>query len=279
MFQQLDFTPGAAMRFACGFLAVVLCFSSIPAHAQGGDAKPWLEKMMGVYDDGPFTVDYTAKLDLAQMGQPINGTLDGKITFGDREHTRMEMTMSLGGMPGMTGGEGGEGMQMKMLSVNDGTMTWTEIEMPAMGTRQVMKISTEDAAKLAASQGFGGLATNPTSMDPVAQLEMLAELIEFELVEATGGRVTLRGKVTADAQEGLGQLGALGVDTFVLVLDEKTAFPVEMRFGDPTPVILMEFQNLKRMSESALPQGIFEYTPPEGVPVMDLAEMLKGMGG
>ena len=212
------------------------------------------------------------------MGQPIRGTLQGHVTYGDREHLRQEMKMSLSGLPG---GDGQSAAQMEILSVSDADLIWTEVRMPGGGAPQVMKISRQDADKLAASQ-LGALGANPTSMDPVAQLETMSRTMDFELLEVSGGRVSLLATAGAESLAQLGQLGALGVDSFLLVLDESTGFPVEMRAGDPRTgdpaVIHMRFEDLTTVEAGKLPQGAFEYTPPEGVPVTDLGAML-GAGG
>ena len=246
------------------------------------EARRWLDKVVGIYESGPFTVDYTATIDLGQMGQAIRGEIDGEITYGDRSHRRLEMTMALAGLPG-GGGDGEQTpMEMAMISVSDGSVVWTEIDMKALGSRQVMKIALEDVEKLASGQGLGGFAANPSSMDPVAQLEMLTENLDFEVSEVKNGRVTLTGKLVAEKQGSLGQLGALGVDSFVLILEEATGFPVEMSAGSldgssgpvAEPVVRMRFANLKQVEKTALPDGIFEYQPPDGIPVTDLATML-----
>ena len=256
-------------------LATVLPLSAAADGTPG--AQPWLDKMMALYENGPFTFGYTLDLDLGQMGQPIRGTLEGRVTYGDRSHLRQEMTMSLSGLPGSDGETPAE---MDLLSVSDGEQIWTEIEM--MGTRQVMKISRADADKLAASQ-LGALGANPSAMDPVAQLETMTRTMDFELLEVTGGRVSLRATASAESLAELGQLGALGVDRFLLVLDETTGFPVEMRAGDPgsgdpgsdrPPVLHMRFHDLKLVDRGDLPEKVFEYSPPEGVPVTDLGTMV-----
>jgi len=260
-----------------GLVAVLLMIAAPAARSESSaEAREWLSKMMAIYDEGPFTMDYSAILDLDQVGQPIRGELGGKITYGDRHHMRTEMQLKLTGLPGGDG-DGSSPMELEMLTVSDGKIMWTDVDMAELG-RQVMKISVEDAEELAASQGAAGFAGNPASMDPVAQLEMLTKMLDFEVAGVSDGRVTLRGKIPSGSSESLGALGSLGVDTFELVIDDKTGFPVELRAGEPDTVIRMEFRNLKQVSRDALPDGIFDYMPPEGVAVTDLAAMLAGGG-
>ena len=264
-------------RTLLGLLAVWLGIAAPAARSETSpEAQGWLTKMMAIFDSGPFTLDYVVHLDLEQMGQPIQGELGGKITYGDRHHKRMEMRMKLSGLPG-AGGDGSTPMELDLLTVSDGEILWTEIDMAGMGL-QVMKISVEEAEKLAESQAGAGFAGNPASMDPVAQLEMLTSILDFEVVEESGGRVTLRGKNASGSPESLGGLGTLGVDTFDLVIDARTGFPIEIRAGDPEPVIRMELENLRQVSRDALPDGIFVYEPPEGVTVTDLAGVLGSAG-
>lgn len=266
--------PNHLSRPLFGLVSALLVIAAPAAKSESSaEARQWLSKMMAVYDHGPFTMDYAASLDLSQMGQPIRGGFDGKITYGDRHHLRMEMRLELTGLPGADG-ESSSPVQLEMLTVSDGEIMWTEIDMAEMG-RQVMKISVEQAEELAASDS-AGLAGNPASMDPVAQLEALADTLDFEVAAVSDDRVTLRGRVPAGGAEGLGTLGTLGVETFYLVVDAETGFPVEMRAGEPAPAIRMEFRNLRRLSRDALPPDVFVYRPPEGVAVTDLAAMLGG---
>ncbi len=237
------------------------------------EAQAWLEKMIAVYDQGPLTMDYVATIDLNQVGQEIQGDLDGTITYGDRRHMRMALKVKLAGLA--AGADPEEAMELSMLTVSDGETIWSDIDM-ALG-RQVMRIAIEDAERLAASQG-SGFAGNPSSMDPVAQLELLTKTLDFELEGVKDGRVTLRAQVKPEARDGLGQLGALGAEAFVMVIDEKTGHPIELWAGEPKPVIRMQFRNLKQVSRDSLPEGVFDYTPPDGVPVTDLAAMLDQMG-
>lgn len=254
---------------------LIPAITPLPAAAESAaSARPWLDKLMALFDRGPFTLRYAADLDLGQMGQPIRGTLEGEVTYGDRQHLRQVMKMKLSGLPG---GDGQTPTEMNILSVSDGELTWTEIAMPGGGDPQVMKISRQDAEEPAADQA-GVFGAGRTSMDPVAQLEAMSRTMDFELVEATGGRVSLLATASAEDLAQLGQLGALGVDSFLLVLDERTGFPVEMRAGDPGPdhpaVLDVRFDEVKVVDPGDLPQGVFEYSAPEGVPVVDLGAMV-----
>ncbi len=261
--------PATAFLRRCLLLFVLALATAPVAMAESTPAaQPWLEKMIATFER-PFTGDYSAALDLSGIGQPMRGTLGGRITYGDRQHMRTTMAVRL--TSGEAGAEAAAAVETNILMVNDGEVTWTEIHMPAMGSRQVMKITPEDASRLAESQaGAGG---NPTSMDPVTQLEAMTRVMDFELVEVAAGRVSLRGKLSEENRSQLGQLGALGTDSFLLVLDAETGFPVEIRVGEP-PAVEMSFDNLSQVDRDDLPPGVFEYEPPEGVAVTDLGAML-----
>lgn len=254
------------IRLLLGALLILL---AMPASGETTpEAGKWLEKLLSLYDRGPFKVDYSATLDMSSLGQPMAGTMRGTITQADRTHSRMELEMEMTGMPGTT-----EPMQIRMTNVTDGEVIWTEMNNPALGGTQVTRISLADADKMAQSMG-GGLGS-PSSMDPVAQLETLSRTMDFEVVETGGGTVTLRGTITAETRAKLAALAAPGVEAFILVLDERTGFPKEVRAAGEKPFVAMRFENLKFVDANALPAGLFEYVPAEGVPVMDLGAMLQ----
>ncbi|MCP3959916.1 MAG: hypothetical protein GY719_18890 [bacterium] len=244
-------------RLLAGFLLLQL------AAPVAGDTTPeaekWLAKFVSVFERGPFKVDYNANLDLAAMG--LTGTLTGNYAQADRTHSRMQVEIELKTPPEMAA----EPVRMKVLSVVDGTTVWTEMDNPALGGRQVIKAALADADKVDESASVG---IDPSSLDPVAQLENLSKTMDFEIVERAGGKVTLRGKATADTSSMLADLGGPGA-AFIFVLDEKTGFPTELRADGENPFVTVTFDNLEFPKKESLPAGLFEYTPPEGLPVLD----------
>lgn len=246
--------------------ALILLLSVAPAAGETTpEARKWLEKLLSVYDRGPFKVGYVVKIDMAALGQPLVGTLEGSYTRADATRTRVELDMELTGMPGTT-----EPTLMTMLNVSDGTTLWTEMNNPALGGQQVTKVALVDAGKL--GEAMGGFS--PASMDPVAQLEKLTETMDFEILDSSGGRVTLRGRITDATRAELSAFDAPGVEAFIFVLDERTGFPVEVRAEGENPFVTMSFNGLELLEAGSLPGGLFEYSPPEGTPVMDLGAML-----
>ncbi len=250
--------------------AVLILALALPAAADSSPAaEPWLEKLVSIYERGPFKVDYAADLDMSGLGQPMSGSLKGNLVQADRTHSRVELELDMAGTPGMPEG----GASMSMLIVTDGTTVWTEMENPALGGRQVTKVSLADLEEVGG--GVGGLGVNPTSMDPVAQLENMTRIMDFEVVGQADGKVTLRGKITDQARTEMGMLAMPGVDGFIIVIDEKTGFPVEVRADGEKPFVTMYFSNLEFVDTASLSEGLFDYSPPEGLPVMDLGPMLK----
>ncbi len=262
-------TPRPTIRLLLG--AFLFLAPALPAIADSSpDAQKWLEKLLSIYDRGPFKVDYQADLDMSGLGQPFSGKLTGKLTQADRTHSRVELQIDMAGQPGMPE----SGMSMSMLTVTDGSTVWTEMNNPALGGLQVTKLSLADLEKLSDSKG-GGFGVNPSSMDPVAQLETLTETMDFEVLEKTGGTVTLRGAITDATRARSGMLAAPGVEGFIFVIDQETGFPIEVRADGETPFVTMHFRNLELVDPASLPAGLFDYSPPEGLPVMDLGPMLQ----
>jgi len=259
-------TPSPILRL---LLATSLAVSwSAPVSADSSpDAQQWLDKLISVYDRGPFRVDYQAELDMSGLGQPLTGTLKGNVIQADRSHSRIQLALDMSAVPGAPTGA----TSISMLIVTDGTTVWTEMNNPAAGGRQVTKAALADLEKL--GESMGGIS--PTSMDPVAQLETLTQTMDFEVVGEAGGAVTLHGKITAETRDRLGMLAAPGVDGFVFVLDAKTGFPTAVRADGEIPFVTMHFHNLKFVEAASLAPGLFTYSPPEGVPVIDLGAMLQ----
>ena len=229
------------------------------------EAKPWIEKLISIYEGGPFETSYVANLDLQQGGQSVEGVVDGQITWGDRQHMRVEMTIR---MTGMLPGAGDQATEMEVLSVTDGELTWTDVAIPAMNVHQVMKISIEQAKAMAES---GAMGANPAAMDPVQQLESLAKNVDFVLDKIEDGKVHLSATVGPENKSQLGQLGSMpGADHMALVLHEKTGHPAAITIGGERPVVTMEFGEFSSTTMADLPEGTFTYNPPEGIPVMDL---------
>ena len=199
-------------RFVLSALALVALLPTVAPAESTPQAMQWLEKFMGVYEQGPFSTQYTANIDIADGDKSVDGSMDGSLVYRDASHMHMKLAMVLSGVPGAPTDQS---MEMNLLSVSDGEFTWTEIDMPALGVKQVMKISQEDAKKLAASHGAG--LGNPAPMDPVQQLKTMAEQLDFELVKVAEGEAHLKATLTEEAKANLGQMAAIsGLETMLL---------------------------------------------------------------
>ncbi len=254
--------------FARLLLGAFLIFSAWPAAADdSSEARAWVEKLLSIYDQESFQVAYEARLEMSSLGQPMSGTLTGRLAQADRGRSRMQLSFEMPPPPENPDG----GMELSLLTVKDGTTVWTEMHNPAFGGKQVTRVSLAEVEKLRRSAAGAGM--DPASIDPFAQLENLTGKLEFEVLERSGGKVTLRGVIPEEARAELGMLALPGIDGFIFVLDEKTGFPDQIRADGDPPFITMDFRDLKLGAK--LPAELFEYTPPEGLPVTDLGAMLR----
>lgn len=226
------------------------------------EARPWLEKLAGLGDQKTFKVNYTAEVKGGAEGQMVEMSMHGTTTQADRNHLRVEISVKLN-----MGGD--QQMDLGMLGVADGKTMWMEMQNPLLGGKHVMKMSVEQVGKAGApGLGLGGGG----SVDPVRQIQELARKFDLELGGVADGRVTLRAPLTKETMAGLGAVAAddKTPQEFVLVLDEKTAFPLEMRMGGDPPFMVMRFTGLEFIDRAKLDPATFSYTPPAGVEVTDL---------
>ena len=120
------------------------------------------------------------------------------------------------------------------------------------------------------------------NMNPVSQLEEITRLFDFEVLEENDSSVKLRAQMTEEAMRQLGS-AVPGGDTsalqeFVMVLDRKTNFPRSMQVGGEQPLMTVNFGEVEFLEE--VDSSEFAYTPPEGVPLIDLGAAPAGpMGG
>ena len=82
------------MRTVSRVLAMALLVAAPIAglvHAESSpEAQKWLEKLAGVYQKGPFKVNYSARMDMTQGDQTMGMDMDGTLTYADRRHMRMQ---------------------------------------------------------------------------------------------------------------------------------------------------------------------------------------------
>lgn len=250
---------------ALPLLLALLCSAPVPAESTPA-ASEWLSKLSGAYDKS-FRVRYLAEMNVDQAGQAISMNMEGVTTQSDREHMRMELkvVMALGTMQ----------TSIAMLGVLDGETLWLESDNPIAGGVQVTKIPAEHADKLA---GGGGLAGGASGIDPVGQIERMADVFDFDVADISDGKVTLLASLTEEALAEISAAlppDAVGLERFALVLDEKTAFPRSMRIGGEVPFMVMNFDEVEFVDSDELDPGTFLYTPPEGAKVIDMGAMIS----
>lgn len=226
------------------------------------DAQKWIDSLAGFYDKAPFQVELGGTM--GGPGMPMSGSIEGVILVKDRTHQRARISFTMGNP------EQGQGMKMDMLTVSDGTTSWTEMATP-MG-KQVMKMTLEEAKKMAEA---GGAMPGMGSMDPFSLTDQLAATMDFKVASKEGGKVTLAGTFKDPSTN---MMGGASIDGISLVLDEKTGFLDQIVVGGEQPILTMSVKNLSFLKASELEAGSFDYTPPEGVRVIDAAQ-LKAMQG
>jgi outer membrane lipoprotein-sorting protein len=244
---------------------------ALPAKAETDpEVAKWLDKLTGLQGAGAYSFDFTGSTTMQQMGQVITMQMQGSQTQADakRMHTDMTMTMELPGMGPM---------EMTMVMVGDGETIWMEVENPMMGGRQVMKLAADKVAAFAEASGGGAPGGQQPGEGPLEQVQRMVEKFDMQLVGIADGAVTLRADI--DGETAAGMMPGMGdkVKELVVVLDETTGFPREMRMGGDEPIIVMNFTNYRPVAEDALDASLFTYTPPEGSPVMDLGAMMEAM--
>lgn len=255
-------------------LVGLLLLAAQPAFSESSpEAQKWLDKLVGIYDKGSFLLDFDGTLSLSQPGASMNGTLAGKITYGDSTHLRAVLSMRF------AGAEAGNEMGMEVINIHDGETIWTEVSSPLLGGRQITRISIEEAKNLSGQpSGASGIGGSPASLDPISQLKSMTESMDFEVLRIADGQVELQAPITAETQ-GLGQLGSIpGIEAFVLVLEESTGHPVGFRSvgaEGSVPVITMSFENLVFVDPARLATDTFVYEVPAGAQVLDLGAGAK----
>ena len=237
----------------------------------GEDADKWLEKMAAVYAKAPLSADYTADMDIEQMGMKMHSKMSGKIIFKDTKHQRMELNVEMD--------MGGRKMNMTMNTINDGKTMWIDTSMP-MG-RQVSKMDLDQADQMMKDAGFGSMAGGGLSMDKI--VESMKESMDVTVESVKDGKVTLSAtykEVNIEASNPMaGAMSERQNTRMVMVLDEKNIFPLQMSMFIPKDAekagIVMNMTNLKYLKESDIPEGTFSFSPPEGVPVIDIGAQMK----
>lgn len=192
----------------------------------------------------------------------------GRFLWRDSREMRMEMEMS----------SAAGAQQIVMVMGQDGLM-WQD--MTVGGQRRVMKI---DMNQLPAG-AMMRMNQNPADqMDPRKQLEQMEKNFDLALVgedELEGVAVYVidgTPKTESDNPQLKVIAEQMGRQRIYLGQEDGFARKIETYAKDgQTLVMSMQFKNLKFNEELA--DSLFAFTPPEGVPVLDMAEMMKRAHG
>jgi len=245
-----------------------IAIASTAAGESTHEALQWLGRMADVYSGGPLSYGYEAHTTITDMGQTATAKIQGRSTQSDRSHFRIEVTTEMT-VPGAEAP-----MKVRLLGVSDGEVMWVETDDPTSGT-MVIKMPLDKLEQIAEANPW---ARNFTRMDPVRQVEELARLFDFAVVESSQWAVTLRAEMTGEglevAKEVFAGTDPAALTELVLVVDAGTGFPKEMRVGDDPPAMVMRFTDPERLTE--LDDATFVYTPPEGAVLTDLGAMIDG---
>jgi hypothetical protein len=250
------------MSLFSAFSLVVALFGAAPGTTE--DADVWLERLATLWDRAPFSLDYEVTVRTGALGQALQIEGDAELLYGGRSRSVMNMSLSVL-VPELE-----EPLEVVLVSVADGEVIWTEMQSPATGGLQVVKIPLAGIEQMAAEGGFAGMMGGAT-MDPMAQIEALKGLVDFAVADSEGELVTLHGAVREDRRPGLGaEAVALLDDGVKLVLDAQSGAPVRLRLGpDSSPHLDARFANLELLARDEVGADSFLYEPPDGVAVIE----------
>jgi hypothetical protein len=172
--------------------------------------------------------------------------------------------------------------------IDSNGISWTESN--ATGQTTVSKLDMKVMAELSEEiagvdiPGFGGGMPMDMTMDPSKLLDTYASMYDMEMkgtrTEDGTEVYVLGGAFKEDVAANLdptGTMAAMGIKmkSIEVLIGKADAFPRKMAmFGEgDTPFMVMTFKNIVLNPEIA--DSEFEYTPPDGVQVMDNTEILR----
>ena len=217
------------------------------------DAQQWAEALEKIHESA-FKTDFQMEMNGAAIGEPGGGMLSGHMVQRDASYQRITIDASMDSPRGTAA--------LNMLVVADGTSRWLEVTQEGAGTRVLKMALTATTPQMAAGP-LGG-----TSEDPVKQILVMLQQLDFEIVEQDDAQVLLQAEVTADA--GLPQ----GIDRIRVRFDKATRFVRELIIGDDEPLVRTTFEGFEQVP--MFPDAQFVYTPAEGIEVIDTKQMMGG---
>jgi len=243
-------------------VAICVILTLLGLFARAGSSKTVDEVLQFTVEKSKAYKDWTA--DVVQTISMGAGEMQQRGTMAFKIPSRMRMLLTMEMM--------GQSMTNLIVYGADGVM-WTEIN--AMGQRQVMKIDAEGMK--AAMARAGADSQNPLDAgDPTKQLDAMKQMFDFSMgadEELEGQPMyVLLGKAKnapAATKVAFPQGGAARI-----LIGQKDGFihKIEMLDEAKKPVMVHEFRKLK--FDTNVPDTEFQYTPPDGVQVMDMSKML-----
>ncbi|HKD99984.1 MAG TPA: hypothetical protein VKE69_03165 [Planctomycetota bacterium] len=268
-----------APLFLCLFGATAFGQASQPAKDSAARkdpaaAKAVLEKAHAANSKKSMKADFEMNANF--MGMSMKGT--GKIAVAHDGKMRQDMSME---MPMLS-------TPMKMVVVNDGKTFWIEQDSP-MG-KMVIKSSVGEMEDMGKKMG-GGPMGGGSSQDPGAQLDQLEKMVVFDSVEDTevDGKkaVAISGDFSKEAMEKMGKDNPQAMMMQSMMSRARVLFTVpdygmsgfDMLNKEGQKALSMRYKNID--PNPTFDESLFAYTPPAGVKVMSMADMMRGgmMGG
>lgn len=177
----------------------------------------------------------------------------------------------------------GQSVLTKVVTTAEGIM-WTEMTMGA-GMQMVTKAAAGAESGGAMGGGSSPLGGSMFSQSPANLVDQLKEVVDlsFDGEETMDDGVevyVLSGKMDSDAGNPLDSTGILAgqgitMGSVKLHVGKDDGFPRRVSISDRTgaPIVTMQYIGLRTNIE--LDDALFQYTPPEGVQVMDMSDVMN----
>ena len=249
------------LKAAVAIALVALCSSVALAQSDSETQRKLDEVAAKVADITSYKVDM--KMETQMMGQTMTTT--GEMTF--QKPNKMHMTTTTNMMGGM-----------KQEMFVSGDIAWTYMPMMNMATKMDMK-----KLKAAGEKQFG--------MAKDADITTPFDGLPQDKIKYIERKATDDGAVYVfEAKPGFGALQPedsplpqMLPETMVIWIDVETGLPAKiiMKAKDDAPMMEQTYSNFRINIE--IDESEFEFTPPEGVQVMDMTEgalnMMQQMKG
>ena len=213
------------------------------------------------------TEDLAADIIIEQVRNNQKSALKGKVT--QKGDNKMKLELS-----GTTATPGGA-MPINMLTVMNGKLLWTILMGDDGKPQRVMKVDVKEMEDITGKKPG-------TGMDAMNMLQDFQNKYDLEYKgeqELKGEKVyVLEGTAKEEPEES----SPAGMQqptppTIVMYLSVKGGYPLKVvhKDKDSKTTMSIEYTNVKY--NTGIEDSAFDYTPPEGVQVMDMTEIIKQM--